>query len=89
MTGFGTNWLRWYSLTNGVRVYTNVLPALTPRKGAPAILAPGVYETKPFSCIVVAPGPHPDDKMVKPAAPLEMPTAKPDLQFIPRKNKGK
>ena len=38
-----TNLLRLYSLTNGVRVYTNVLPALAARRGAPATLAPGVY----------------------------------------------
>ena len=49
-------------------------------------LKPGVYETKPYSCIVVVPGPHPDDiALVPPPAGAEaMPTVKPDLQFIPR-----
>lgn len=46
---------------------------------------PGVYKTAPYSCIVVVPGPHPDDRcIVNPGAgDSSMPIVKPDLQFIP------
>jgi hypothetical protein len=52
-------------------------------------LKPGVYETTPYTCIVIVPGPHPDEntRSTYPAeAPsLHMPTIKPELRFIPRK----
>ena len=52
--------------------------------------APGVYETTPYTCIVVVPGAHPDDKICVGGPGLgtvgrRMPIIKPDLQFIPRK----
>ena len=48
-------------------------------------VAPGVYRTFPYTCIVVVPGPHPDDAcIVKPGnVDPSMPIVKPDLQFIP------
>lgn len=52
-------------------------------------LKPGVYETSPFTCIVLVPGPHPDEnkRSTYPAeaASLHMPTITPELRFIPRK----
>jgi hypothetical protein len=51
----------------------------------PALPAPGIYETAPFTCIVVVPGPHPDDRCIRsPAVGPFMPTVRPDLRFIPR-----
>lgn len=50
-----------------------------------AQLKPGVYETWPYTCIVVVPGPHPDDKSMVPSTGDGMPVIKPDLRFIPRK----
>ena len=46
---------------------------------------PGLYKTAPHSCIVVVPGPHPDDRcIVNPGeSDSSMPILKPDLQFIP------
>lgn len=50
---------------------------------------PGLYKTAPYACIVLVPGPHADDQMVlgpkasDPSKPSEMPTIKPDLEFIP------
>ena len=52
---------------------------------APAALPPGVYRTVPYSCIVVVPGPHPDDRcIVRPGGgDSSMPVVKPELRFIP------
>ena len=51
----------------------------------PTAISPGVYRTFPYSCIVVVPGPHPDDRcVVNPGGANDpMPIIKPDLQFIP------
>ena len=45
----------------------------------------GVYRTVPYSCIVVVPGPHPDDRCVVNPRGMEsaMPIIRPDLSFIP------
>ena len=66
-----------------VRPPTNVL-----RAGVPA---PGIYETRPYTCIVVVPGPHPDDgciigrgRDIAPGPAPRMPMRSPDLQFVPR-----
>jgi hypothetical protein len=52
---------------------------------AQASPAPGVYRTAPYSCIVMVPGPHPDDQaIVNPRGGHDtMPVITPDLQFIP------
>ena len=52
---------------------------------APGQLAPGVYKTLPYTCIVVVPGPCPDDGMIvsPPGIHDPMPIIRPDLQFIP------
>jgi hypothetical protein len=52
-------------------------------------LLPGVYETAPYTCIVVVPEKHVDDSIF--VAPTEsvtrMPVVKPELQFIPLSKK--
>jgi hypothetical protein len=55
-------------------------------KPAPARPEPGVYETAPFTGIVVVPGPHPDDRMVVRLGAFQpsMPNVQPELRFIPR-----
>ncbi len=63
-----------------------VLQVCKPSTSQP--LKPGIYQTAPFSCIVVVPGPHLDDRAIVGAGPsvpetLRMPTVRPDLQFIP------
>jgi hypothetical protein len=73
---------------------TNRIVPVISRPASPAQLAPGVYETKPYTCIVVVPGVHPDDKMSKggpSVAPSEpwMPAVKPDLHFVPRTSPAK
>ena len=60
---------------------SNHLSLLSPPRSIP----PGVYKTAPYSCIVVVPGPHPDDRcIVGPGdGDYSMPIIKPDLRFIP------
>ena len=52
---------------------------------APPAIPAGVYKTEPYSCIVVVPGAHPDDRcIINPGGgDYSMPIVKPDLQFIP------
>ena len=55
---------------------------------APPAIPAGVYETTPYSSIVVVPGPHPDDRCIIGSGGgggSSMPVIKPDLQFIPWK----
>ena len=48
-------------------------------------LPAGVYKTLPYTCIVVVPGPCPDERFfVKPpGGECPMPIIRPDVQFIP------
>jgi hypothetical protein len=48
-------------------------------------LPAGVYKTLPYTCIVVVPGPCPDERFfVKPpGGECPMPMIRPDVQFIP------
>ncbi len=52
---------------------------------APRTVPPGVYKTEPYSCIVVVPGAHLDDRcIINPGVgDIPMPIVKPDLRFIP------
>ena len=64
----------------------NVVPRAHLRPPAAAAgPAPGVYKTTPYSCIVMVPGPHPDDRaIVSPGGgQYTMPVITPELQFIP------
>ena len=60
---------------------SNSIPVPSP----PTNLPPGVYRTVPYSCIVLVPGPHPDDKCIVNPGPWDssMPIVRPDLHFIP------
>ena len=87
----GTN-----AVPNVPNATTNLSPLLTPNVfAANGQLQPGLYQSAPYSCIVIAPGPHPDDKciigrnntadkmpMVQPE--LRMKSLRPDVYFIPR-----
>jgi hypothetical protein len=59
--------------------------ALNPATNIPTAPQPGVYKTEPYSCLVVVPGPHPDDKCIvgAPGRGSEMPVIVPELRFIP------
>jgi hypothetical protein len=52
---------------------------------APTTIPAGMYKTVPYSCIVVMPGPHPDDRCIfgNGGGESSMPVIKPDLRFIP------
>ena len=66
-------------------IYTNPPPHGIPRRMPPP-LAPGVYLTRPYTCIVIAPGPHPDDISLGTRGGdwvEAMPTVNPELEFIP------
>lgn len=81
--------------TNSPRVY--VIPTPAPFEmpesapgfaGKTNLPAPGIYESAPYKCIVVVPGPHPNDiSLVRPAHPVH-PRAPgqitPELRLIPR-----
>ena len=69
---------------------------LKPSNGAPLVyldrnprplgpLAPGVYQTRPYSMILVVPKPGLDDRCVVEAtnADSKMPVVKPDMQAVP------
>jgi hypothetical protein len=53
----------------------------------PASPPPGVYESKPYTGIVVVPGPQWDDRCLFPGPDVTppMPTGKPELRLVPRK----
>src|ERR1035441_3811796 len=71
--------------TRAFRIQTLPLFArVHPRAVSPTPPA-GVYKTSPYSCIVVVPGPHPDDRCVVKPSGVEsaMPIIRPDLRFIP------
>lgn len=55
------------------------------RSSAPPI--PGVYVSKPFSCIIIIPGGDLDSKMVHPAPRVapRMPIVSPELRLMPKK----
>ena len=87
------------SQTNGL-VLTNNCPPGTPlqkppkdvlvgRGALPNLPAPGVYESSPYTCIVVVPGSHPDDRSIigSDRDQPRMPMVTPDLKLIPRKAK--
>jgi hypothetical protein len=81
---------------NGLPLTLTNLPALNFKAGKVPFdgklspqdrLKPGVYKTSPYTCLVLVPGPHPDDCSVR--GPGEtgvesMPTIKPELKFIPQ-----
>ncbi len=52
---------------------------------APPGLRPGVYRTEPYGCIVVVPGPHPDDRCLHNPGDgrFSMPIIRPELRFVP------
>lgn len=81
-------------LTNGISrkappTVFRVQPLGAPGGGQ---LQPGIYETEPYTCIVVVPGPLPDDKIIVGRGRPEgtnvfvprMPMVQPELRFIPR-----
>jgi len=58
-------------------------------KASPSLPAPGVYKTEPYTCIVIVPAGHSDDKSVihPPDPGPNMPVLKPDLRFVPLRPK--
>ena len=71
-------------LTNGVPVVTNAPGKLL--SGSPG---PGLYKTEPYTCLVLVPGKHPDDRMAQrrqlqlPETAARMPVVRPELRFVP------
>jgi hypothetical protein len=72
--------------TNTGQVLT-LLSRTNASPGAPEPLKPGVYQTLPYTCLVIVPGPCPDDKSIigkqGDGSMSPMPVIKPDLQLIP------
>ena len=68
----------------------NFKPAKVPVDGnlsAQDQLKPGVYKTSPYTCLVLVPGPLPDDgSVLEPGTNSveRMPVIKPGLKFIPQ-----
>jgi hypothetical protein len=70
-----------------LRIQTLPLSARLQSSSVPPTIPAGVYTAAPYSCIVVVPGPHPDDRcIINPAGGVgsAMPIIRPDLQLIPR-----
>jgi hypothetical protein len=65
------------------------VPQLPKGSVSPLDAAPGVYEAWPYTCIVVVPGAHPDDRCVAGALNVDprMPKTEPELRLIPRNQK--
>ena len=61
------------------------------RPAASQALKPGIYQTKPFTCIVVVPEAQHDDCCITGGADgvSKMPIREPSLQFIPLSQMGK
>lgn len=57
--------------------------------GKPAALRPGIYESKPFTALILVPERHPDERFtIGPSFPWidpNMPILHPELQLLPRK----
>jgi hypothetical protein len=73
---------------NRILIASNDLPKLVLRNAADAPPPPpGVYLTKPYTCLLMVPGPQHDDCCMNrwtapvPAAPL--PVLRPDLKTVP------
>ena len=59
-----------------------------PSAHSATIVAPGIYKTEPYTCLVLVPGRHLDDKSIisgNRGPQIQMPTVRPDLKLIPRK----
>jgi hypothetical protein len=71
--------------TGVTNLYWNLRSNQIVRPSAPSAIPPVVYRTFPYGCIVVVPGPHPDDLCnVNPGGGKDpMPVIKPELQLIP------
>jgi hypothetical protein len=87
--GYGLNGLRSDSTRSPVPGFktgkaplAGKLPLASPSAG----LKPGVYRTFPFTCIVIVPGPHPDDVSAVESGTdgmEKLPVFKPGLKFVP------
>lgn len=71
-------------------VTTNVVTTSPPKRLGTNLFetlpAPGVYQSYPYSCIIVVPGPHPDDKCIigrGDGSASKMPTVRPELRLVP------
>jgi hypothetical protein len=57
-----------------------------------APILPGLYQSKPYTCLVRVPGPHPDDKCIVgggvAGTELNMPMLRPELRLVPKKVEG-
>jgi hypothetical protein len=75
-----------FSLRSQPVVTTNKF-VLEKRPGPGAPIRPGVYQSYPYSCLVLVPGSHPDDKcIINPSATApRMLIIKPDLRLMPWK----
>ncbi len=82
-----TNFARQFDLGSNAWVFlpSNRIPVFNfeTRQRFPS---PGVYESAPYTCIVVVPAGHVDDRSLVAPAEVDpkMPVKKPDLQLIPR-----
>jgi hypothetical protein len=56
----------------------------------PSLPKPGIYSAKPYSAIVIVPGPRPDDSSIVYLGPADSPMVHPipDLKLIPGENKN-
>lgn len=86
LTGFWmrTNGLVWH--TNSVRLGRHSPGLLLGSQPPPApIVLPGTYVCEPYTCLLVVPGPHPDDKcVIASGGPRDpMPMFKPELRLVP------
>jgi hypothetical protein len=76
-------------VAGGTRLVTNQTQVVIAKASGPVPLPkPGVYTSAPYTCVVIVPDGHIDEKFViggaGPTIP-DMPTIVPHLELIPRK----
>jgi hypothetical protein len=63
-------------------------PTLLAQKSAALVRpSPGVYESKPYTSIVIVPAPHPDDRIcvVADSSRFNLRIIQPEVQLVPRR----
>ena len=82
LPGSGTNWGAKAGLLAGTNGFSG---QKGPAWESPP-LPPGIYQTYPYSCLVLVPGPHPDDKSIAnlQGGQSQMPIVQPGLTFVPK-----
>ena len=88
--------IAWMVLAGGTPSTGLEEPRLDPQiilpdnPGAGQAPEPGLYTSEPWTCLVLVPGPHRDERMVRGAQDsrrFQMPIIEPELRLVPRESR--